>query len=72
MKYYTKTKFDAKKVGDVLGGPDAWKDVDKTMAPCGECGHQYAYFIQFQTRSADEPMTIFFKCGNCGKTWKED
>lgn len=40
---------------------------------CPKCEHPKAYFMQMQTRSADEPMTIFFKCCNpdCDHRWKE-
>ncbi len=40
---------------------------------CETCGHDRAYFMQIQTRSADEPMTTFYKCCNaqCGHRWRE-
>ena len=40
---------------------------------CPKCEHSKAYFVQMQTRSADEPMTIFYKCCNkdCNHRWKE-
>ncbi|KAJ7672267.1 hypothetical protein DFH06DRAFT_1319693 [Mycena polygramma] len=31
---------------------------------CQKCGHGFAYFNQLQIRSADEPMTIFYKYGS--------
>nr|KAJ0198901.1 hypothetical protein LSAT_V11C600324960 [Lactuca sativa] len=37
-----------------------------------DCGHNKAAYIQFQTRSVDEPMTINFTCKKCGKCWRED
>ncbi len=38
---------------------------------CPRC-HQSNYdYYQIQTRSADEPMTVFFTCRNCGKQWKQ-
>ncbi|GAB6022673.1 DNA-directed RNA polymerase III subunit RPC10 [Chamberlinius hualienensis] len=66
-------QFTLKGIGDVLGGAAAWENVDSTDAPCPKCNHQRAYFLQLQTRSADEPMTIFYKCCNsqCGFQWKE-
>ena len=60
-----------KKVDDVLGGKDAWKYVDQTDATCPSCAHGRAYFIQIQTRSADEPSTTFLRCANCSKTWTD-
>lgn len=63
-----------KAVDDVLGGEAAWKNVDSTEATCPKCSHDKAYFMQIQTRSADEPMTTFYKCCNhdCGAQWKEN
>ncbi|XP_064382979.1 DNA-directed RNA polymerase III subunit RPC10-like [Halichondria panicea] len=62
-----------KEVDDVLGGASAWENVDSTEETCPKCRHSKAYFMQMQTRSADEPMTIFFKCCSpeCGHRWKE-
>jgi DNA-directed RNA polymerase III subunit RPC11 len=62
-----------KDVDDVLGGAAAWENVDATDVKCPKCDHDRAYFMQIQTRSADEPMTIFYKCcsATCGNRWKE-
>ncbi|XP_076457283.1 DNA-directed RNA polymerase III subunit RPC10-like [Babylonia areolata] len=62
-----------KEVDDVLGGAEAWKNVDNTDATCPKCQHDRAYFMQIQTRSADEPMTTFYKCCNmkCSHRWKD-
>ncbi|KAF9432290.1 DNA-directed RNA polymerase III subunit RPC10 [Entomortierella beljakovae] len=65
--------LDRKQVDDVLGGDDAWANVDHTEATCPRCEHDRAYYLQIQTRSADEPMTTFYKCCEikCGWQWKE-
>lgn len=40
---------------------------------CPQCSYGQAYFMQIQIRSADEPMTTFYKCCNpdCAFNWKE-
>lgn len=38
---------------------------------CRRCGKQECTFYEMQTRSADEPMTIFITCINCGKRWRQ-
>jgi transcription elongation factor S-II len=37
---------------------------------CGRCGKRRCKYFQLQTRSADEPMTTFVTCVNCGNRWK--
>lgn len=64
--------LDRKGVDDVLGGTDAWKNADQTDATCPRCSHHRAYYQQLQIRSADEPMTTFYKCVSCGHRWRED
>jgi DNA-directed RNA polymerase III subunit RPC11 len=38
---------------------------------CPRCDGGNAYYCQMQTRSADEPMTIFNTCTSCDHTWRE-
>lgn len=38
---------------------------------CPKCGNREAYWWSIQTRSADEPMTLFFRCTKCNNTWRE-
>jgi transcription elongation factor S-II len=37
---------------------------------CGKCKERKVAYSQAQTRSADEPMTTFCECMNCGNRWK--
>ena len=62
-----------RQVDDVLGGAAAWENVDATDIKCPKCDHDRAFFMQIQTRSADEPMTTFYKCcaATCGYRWKD-
>lgn len=38
---------------------------------CSRCQKKMCTYYELQTRSADEPMTIFISCVNCGKQWKQ-
>jgi DNA-directed RNA polymerase subunit M len=40
-------------------------------AECPKCKHQKAVFWMVQTRAGDEAETRFFRCKNCGHTWRE-
>ena len=37
---------------------------------CRRCKSNQCTYYQMQTRSADEPMTTFVSCINCGTKWK--
>ena len=38
---------------------------------CEKCGHDEAIWWMFQTRSADEPTTRFYRCQKCKYTWRD-
>ena len=41
-----------------------------TQIKCTKCGKSNCTYNQVQTRSADEPMTTFVLCNECGRRWK--
>jgi DNA-directed RNA polymerase subunit M/transcription elongation factor TFIIS len=47
------------------------KDEGSDMFKCRRCGKSRTRYWEMQTRSADEPMTIFIRCLNCGKEWRQ-
>ena len=66
--------------------PEHWKDILEKKAKiekcknfvattdqfyCKKCGHRKCVYWERQTRSADEPMTVFVECKNCGNRWKQ-
>jgi transcription elongation factor S-II len=40
------------------------------LLKCGKCKKRNCTYNQVQTRSADEPMTTFVLCNECGNRWK--
>jgi transcription elongation factor S-II len=48
---------------------------NKSMATdqffCTRCFKRECTYYEMQTRSADEPMTIFINCLSCGKNWRQ-
>lgn len=49
--------------------PMAEKSISDSLE-CGKCKKRKVSYTQAQTRSADEPMTTFCECMNCGNRWK--
>jgi transcription elongation factor S-II len=47
--------------------PEAMTDQFK----CRKCGSRSTSYYEVQTRSADEPMTQFITCLDCGNHWKQ-
>ena len=42
----------------------------ESLFQCRKCMSKHTTHYSMQTRSADEPMTTFVKCKNCGTSWK--
>ncbi|KAI1323308.1 hypothetical protein F5Y16DRAFT_350191 [Xylariaceae sp. FL0255] len=70
---YSRRHFKQKEREDVFGGANAWDDTDKAPVQCpnGNCSGKEAAFYQVQIRSADEPMTSFYRCMTCKFQWRE-
>ncbi|WZN59344.1 subunit RPC10 of DNA-directed RNA polymerase III [Chloropicon roscoffensis] len=61
-----------KKRDDLVLSKENMQKGDKAEVVCPKCSHGHAYFMQMQTRSADEASTIIYECCNCGHKWRED
>ena len=44
-------------------------DITESILQCGKCKQRKVDYYQKQTRGADEPMTCFCHCLNCGNRW---
>jgi DNA-directed RNA polymerase subunit M/transcription elongation factor TFIIS len=47
------------------------QDEGSDMFTCKRCHKSKVRYWEMQTRAADEPMTIFIRCLNCGKEWRQ-
>ena len=63
--FYSRKSYPRKEKEDVFGGPGAWDNAQKAAVQCpvSNCDGSEAAFFQVQIRSADEPMTMFYKVG---------
>lgn len=46
------------------------QEASTDMFKCGKCKERKCTYFQMQTRSADEPLTTFVSCVNCGNRWR--
>lgn len=64
-----KELLDAKKIrDDNKYAPEIYANTDTFT--CRKCKSNRCSYYQLQTRSADEPMTTFVTCIDCGNRWK--
>lgn len=45
------------------------KNTEGSEGPCPKCGSTNTFPIILQTRSLDEGVSMFIKCGNCDASW---
>lgn len=60
-----------KMIEKILGEEQDLQYANKCQIKCPKCPNEQALFVEVQTRSADEPMTIFYQCTKCSYNWKE-
>ena len=60
-----KTKINAINLGDI-------SFLRTTLFICSRCKKNDTIYKEQQTRSADEPATVFITCRNCGKKWTQN
>lgn len=46
-------------------------EISEGVLVCGKCGCRKIFSFSKQTRSMDEPTTVFALCSECGKKWCE-
>ena len=46
------------------------KEVDDGIFRCRKCKSMKTTYTELQTRSCDEPTSVFVNCTNCGNRWK--
>ncbi len=61
---------EKKKEVVVMKKEEDLKEFPETTITCPVCGHEKAYWWMQQTRGADEPPTLFYRCKKCGYTWR--
>ena len=54
----------------ILNSQDQVENQGKTLLQCRKCKEWKVKYFEFQTRSADEPMTVFCECMACGFRWR--
>ncbi|KAL8845954.1 MAG: hypothetical protein Q9221_008916 [Calogaya cf. arnoldii] len=71
-RLFERTDMKRKEVDDVTGGKEAWANADKTPGQCPRegCDGADAFFYQVQIRSADEPMTSFYRVSNLDRRFR--
>ena len=52
-------------------GNEGEESMPTVQIDCEKCGHGEAVGWMFQTRSADEPTTRFYRCQKCKHTWRD-
>jgi DNA-directed RNA polymerase subunit M len=55
----------------VIGDSEEVATFPKTRINCPKCGNTEAYYIIRQTRAADEPETMIYRCCKCSYSWRE-
>jgi len=65
-----KTLIDQKMKRDAAKFSGDLVEASTDMYTCKKCKSKRCTYYEMQTRSADEPATVFITCLDCGKRWR--
>ena len=71
-KVVTHLSQDREKIIVIGRDADKLRTLPKVKAECPKCNNREAFYWLVQTRGGDESSTQFFRCTNCGATWREN
>jgi len=54
----------------VMGKDEGIAELPRTKIMCPKCDHMEAHWWMQQTRTADEPPTLFYRCTKCNYSWR--
>ena len=54
----------------IMDKNETQSELPSTHIMCPKCEHNEAFWWMQQTRSADEPPTLFYRCKKCGYSWR--
>jgi DNA-directed RNA polymerase subunit M/transcription elongation factor TFIIS len=69
IDFFSSQYWSKFKIGEKLYQDIEKNKVGNSNVPCPKCGKTNTNVEHKQTRSADEAMTPFYTCFNCGNTW---
>lgn len=61
---------EGKKQIVVLGKDEGVAELPTIEIMCPKCENMEAHWWMQQTRTADEPPTLFYRCKKCGYSWR--
>lgn len=54
----------------VMGKDEGIAELPTTKIMCPKCDNMEAHWWMQQTRTADEPPTLFYRCKKCNYSWR--
>ena len=66
------TIFEKNRIKQIKNDEEKVKRINKNGVECLKCKSKNTTHYELQTRSADEPMTVYYTCCDCEHRWKDD
>lgn len=66
----SESQHEPKKGIVIMGKDEGMAELPITTIMCPKCENMEAHWWMQQTRAADEPPTMFYRCNKCGYSWR--